>query len=217
MSMDRRLRATAVLALLAVLVVVGAQIDRHRAGLERSYFAFLVLLTGPVFHLGLAARGRSEPLPRAVLGFVLLAFSGLTRRPFAPWGLVAAAIGTFWLALPVARGAAAERASALEEAAVAALAAGAYAFLWFVADGDLKNYAVAGLLALQALEAWGPRAERTVEAARRRLATFALLGAAVEMYGHERPWVIFMEPENVFLVLGATGVFAACAEASEAR
>jgi len=213
--MTPRARAAALLAFLALLVVTGAQIDRHRLGLERSYFAFLILLLGPTFRLWLAARGRSEPLPAAVLGLVLLGFSGLLRRPFGPWGLMAASLGVFWLALPVALEAASERASALEEAAPALLAASAYLLLWFVADGDAKNYALAALLALQALEAWGPRAERTVAAARRRVATLALLAASIEMYGHERPWVSFIEPEQLFLVLGATAVLGACVEASE--
>jgi hypothetical protein len=35
------------------------------------------------------------------------------------------------------------------------------------------------------------------------------------MYGHERPWVSFIEPEQLFLLLGATAVLGACVEASE--
>ncbi len=207
-------RAGVTLLGLTVFAIVGALIDRSGGGFERSYLSFLILLIGPFFWLVLAACGRNEPLPTVVLGFVLVAFSGLLRRPFASWGLTSAAIATFWLALPISREAATTgRAKSSEEAFVVSLGVGAYALLWAVANGNFKNYVIAGALALFALESWGPRSERTVQAASRRVSSVALLAASAMMYEHVRPDPIFLEPEQIFLVLGAAAVLTACLEA----
>jgi hypothetical protein len=212
--MSARSKAELSLVVLAALVVVGGFIDRiGGGGFERSYFAYVILLLGPGFWLWLVARGRSDPLPGLGLGLAIFAFCGFTARPFGPWGLTLAAFANFWLALAEMGDAAKSPATTIDEALVVALGAASYSLLWLVADGDVKNYVIAGLLALLAIEAWRRGANRTIGAARRRVCAIALLSASSMMYHHIRPDPIFIEPENLFLVLGATAVLTGCVEA----
>ncbi len=196
-----RLRAVLECAVLAALFALVFAVDRARGGGTFVSVGLAVLFAGPVFRRLLVLEGRARPAARWTRALELVAFTGIVARPIGLWahGFLAA-VAVHLVATPPEGPAEREsRATLLEELSVALIALGGVA-LALVANRQAAALPLVAALPL-ALEAWGPRAPRTLEAAARRAAAFGVAGAAAVMRGTD--WRVGARADDLALSLEA--------------
>lgn len=181
-----------VLLLLAALASV-----RARGQIEALSLALALVIGGAALARGLAARAGDAPPPPVPEFVALLAFATI---PPSRLGHALAGVGAALLAL-LPRAEDERRASVVEEG-LALLAALGASFLVLRS----RSSPVLGLLALLAVEAFGPRAPRSGRRARRRLPGFVLLAATALLEGYE--WWEPVLPARACLLLAAAAVAA---------
>lgn len=208
--MDARRKARVALGTTAALVALAVMVQRARTGVELLLIALALVLAGPAFRRWLASRGRAAGPPPFVFLLELAAFSGLVVHPVGWWAHALAALAALAVALPWLQAPREEspRASWLEEGIVLAIGLVALAATGRPLACDPRQEFPWALLVLAvlAIEAYGPLAPRTIEAASRRAASFALAGGAALIHGYEErtPWV-----EGFLLVAAALAAVAA--------
>ena len=178
----------------ALVALAAASVLRATPGtLEAALVlaSLALLLAGGVFRRALVLLGRAEPAPLALSALEIAALVGVARDPTIHWAHGLVGVAALALALEATPpGSAATRAGWVEEGVVLALALGIGAKAWLL-DFDallldldaLPLMLPFALLAVFAIEAFGPRAPRTSADAARRVAALGILAAGVGLRG----------------------------------